>query len=70
MLGPGWQWHYYAHLDRFADIKPGSIVQPGTVLGYVGNIGNASGTPLPSSLRRISFPGRSAESVPVACYPG
>lgn len=45
VLGPGWQWHYYAHLDRFADIKPGSIVQQGSVLGYVGNTGNASGTP-------------------------
>jgi len=45
VLGPGWQWHYYAHLDRFGDIRPGSNVQPGTVLGYVGNTGNASGTP-------------------------
>jgi peptidoglycan LD-endopeptidase LytH len=45
VLGPGWQWHYYAHLDRFADIKPGTIVQQGTVLGYVGNTGNAIGTP-------------------------
>jgi len=45
VLGPGWQWHYYAHLERFADIKPGNIVQQGSVLGYVGNTGNASGTP-------------------------
>jgi murein DD-endopeptidase MepM/ murein hydrolase activator NlpD len=45
VLGPGWQWHYYAHLDRFAEIKPGSIVQQGAVLGYVGNTGNAGGTP-------------------------
>jgi murein DD-endopeptidase MepM/ murein hydrolase activator NlpD len=45
VLGPGWQWHYFAHLDRFGDIEPGSIVQQGTVLGYVGNTGNASGTP-------------------------
>ena len=45
VLGPGWQWHYYAHLDRFADIKAGSIVQAGTVLGYVGNTGNAINTP-------------------------
>ena len=45
VLGPGWQWHYYAHLDRFADIEPGSVVQQGSVLGYVGNTGNASGTP-------------------------
>jgi murein DD-endopeptidase MepM/ murein hydrolase activator NlpD len=45
VLGPGWQWHYYAHLDRFADIKPGSTVKPGSILGYVGNTGNAGGTP-------------------------
>jgi len=45
VLGPGWQWHYYAHLDRFADIKPGSTVKPGSILGYVGNTGNARGTP-------------------------
>ena len=45
VLGPGWQWHYYAHLDKFADIKPGSIVKEGSVLGYVGNTGNANGTP-------------------------
>lgn len=45
VLGPGWQWHYYAHLDRFGDVEPGSSVQPGTVLGFVGNTGNAIGTP-------------------------
>jgi murein DD-endopeptidase MepM/ murein hydrolase activator NlpD len=45
VLGPGWQWHYYAHLDRFANIAPGSLVQQGTVVGYVGNTGNAIGTP-------------------------
>ena len=45
VLGPGWQWHYYAHLDRFGDIQPGSVVQQGTVLGYVGNTGNARSTP-------------------------
>lgn len=45
VLGPGWQWHYYAHLDRFANISPGTVVEPGTILGYVGNTGNAIGTP-------------------------
>jgi murein DD-endopeptidase MepM/ murein hydrolase activator NlpD len=45
VVGPGWYRHYYAHLDRFADVKPGMIVQKGTVLGYVGNTGNARGTP-------------------------
>jgi murein DD-endopeptidase MepM/ murein hydrolase activator NlpD len=45
VLGPGLESHYYAHLDRFADIEPGDIVQPGDVLGYVGRTGNARGTP-------------------------
>ncbi|HEU4387925.1 MAG TPA: M23 family metallopeptidase [Blastocatellia bacterium] len=45
VLGPGGCWHYYAHLDRFADIEPGDVVQKGTVLGYVGDTGNAKGTP-------------------------
>jgi murein DD-endopeptidase MepM/ murein hydrolase activator NlpD len=45
VLGPGAQRHYYAHLDRFADVAAGMQVQAGTVLGYVGNTGNAAGTP-------------------------
>lgn len=45
VLGPGGEWHYYAHLERFADIRQGKIVMPGTVLGYVGDSGNARGTP-------------------------
>lgn len=45
ILGPGGEWHYYAHLERFAAIQKGDIVTPGTVLGYVGNSGNARGTP-------------------------
>lgn len=45
VLGPGGQRHYYAHLDRYADIAPGQRVRPGTVLGYVGTTGNAAGTP-------------------------
>ena len=45
MLGPGGQRHYYAHLDRYADIENGQRVRPGTVLGYVGTTGNAKGTP-------------------------
>jgi murein DD-endopeptidase MepM/ murein hydrolase activator NlpD len=44
VLGPGRQWHYYAHLDRFADIKTGEVVNAGDVLGYVGTTGNARGT--------------------------
>ena len=32
-------------LERFADIRQGNIVTPGTILGYVGDSGNARGTP-------------------------
>jgi murein DD-endopeptidase MepM/ murein hydrolase activator NlpD len=45
VLGPGEQRHYYAHLDRFADVSDGMQVKAGTVLGYVGTTGNAAGTP-------------------------
>jgi murein DD-endopeptidase MepM/ murein hydrolase activator NlpD len=44
VLGPGLEWHYYAHLDRFGTFREGDIVHPGDVLGYVGNTGNARGT--------------------------
>jgi murein DD-endopeptidase MepM/ murein hydrolase activator NlpD len=45
VLGPGGFWHYYAHLERFGEVRPGDIVKEGTVLGYVGDSGNAKGTP-------------------------
>lgn len=45
VLGPGGQRHYYAHLDRYADIVDGQRVRAGSVLGYVGTTGNAVGTP-------------------------
>jgi murein DD-endopeptidase MepM/ murein hydrolase activator NlpD len=45
VLGPGGQRHYYAHLDRYGDVHAGMRVAPGTVLGYVGNTGNARSTP-------------------------
>jgi murein DD-endopeptidase MepM/ murein hydrolase activator NlpD len=44
-LGPGGQRHYYAHLDRHADVHSGQRIQAGTILGYVGNTGNARRTP-------------------------
>jgi murein DD-endopeptidase MepM/ murein hydrolase activator NlpD len=37
--------HYYAHLDRFGDFKPGDLVMPGDIVGFVGNSGNARTTP-------------------------
>ncbi|HKO57234.1 MAG TPA: M23 family metallopeptidase [Thermoanaerobaculia bacterium] len=45
ILGPGPMWHYYAHLERYGGLRPGDEVQPGDVVGYVGDSGNARGTP-------------------------
>jgi murein DD-endopeptidase MepM/ murein hydrolase activator NlpD len=44
VLGPGGDLHYYAHLDRVADIVWRQRVAPGDVIGFVGNTGNAAGT--------------------------
>ena len=43
-LGPGWRLHYFAHLDEIA-VFPGRPVGAGTVLGSVGESGNARGRP-------------------------
>jgi murein DD-endopeptidase MepM/ murein hydrolase activator NlpD len=45
VAGAGAQLYYYAHLERFAAVEVGDKVRAGTVLGYVGNTGNAAGTP-------------------------
>jgi murein DD-endopeptidase MepM/ murein hydrolase activator NlpD len=46
IIGPGGLYYYYAHLSRIANgIEPGTYVTQDTVLGFVGNSGNASGTP-------------------------
>jgi murein DD-endopeptidase MepM/ murein hydrolase activator NlpD len=45
VLGPGLVMHYYAHLDRYAAIRSGQVVHAGDALGYVGDSGNAKGTP-------------------------
>ncbi|HEX4961019.1 MAG TPA: M23 family metallopeptidase [Thermoanaerobaculia bacterium] len=45
VFGPaGWS-HYYAHLDEWETPAVGDWVEVGTVLGYVGDSGNAQGTP-------------------------
>ena len=46
VVGPDLSRHYYAHLDAYAQqIEVGDWVEQGTVLGYVGNTGNAQNTP-------------------------
>ncbi len=45
VLGPAGWYHYYAHLDAWSSVGLGDWVEVGTVLGYVGDSGNAKGTP-------------------------
>ncbi len=45
VFGPGGQRHYYAHLDDYGGFFPGDRVVAGSLLGYVGNTGNARTTP-------------------------
>jgi murein DD-endopeptidase MepM/ murein hydrolase activator NlpD len=46
VLGAGGRVYYYAHLSRFAEnLKAGDEVTPATIIGYVGNSGNARTTP-------------------------
>ena len=44
--GPGGESHYYAHLEQWAPgLQAGDMVEAGTLLGTVGDTGNARGTP-------------------------
>ncbi|WP_367105077.1 M23 family metallopeptidase [uncultured Psychrobacter sp.] len=45
IVGPGGAGHYYAHLEDYADIDPNDWVDVGDTIGYVGDSGNAKGTP-------------------------
>lgn len=46
VIGPGGERHYYAHLDAFAPgIARFNRIEAGALLGYVGDSGNARGTP-------------------------
>lgn len=45
IAGPGGAGHYYAHLEDYGDIKEGDWVDAGEVIGFVGDSGNAKGTP-------------------------
>ena len=45
IVGGAGRRYYYAHLSSYADIREGQRVTPDTVIGYVGNTGNARATP-------------------------
>lgn len=45
IVGPGGAGHYYAHLEDYADISPNQWIEAGDRVGYVGDSGNAKGTP-------------------------
>lgn len=46
VLGPGGRTYYYAHLDSYAPgLQVGDYVTTDTLLGRVGDTGNAKGTP-------------------------
>ena len=43
-LGPGWRVHYFAHLEETA-AWPGQPIGIGSLIGRVGDSGNAAGRP-------------------------
>ena len=45
VAGAGGRRYYYAHLEDWADVEEGMYVTTDTVLGFVGNSGNAVTTP-------------------------
>jgi peptidoglycan LD-endopeptidase LytH len=46
VVGAGGYRYFYTHFDEFAeDLRIGQEVSLNTLLGYVGNTGNAEGTP-------------------------
>lgn len=46
VIGPGGERHYYAHMDGFAPgIDRFDRLEPGSLIGFVGDTGNARGTP-------------------------
>ena len=45
VLGAGGRVYYYAHFHAYGDIVEGQQVSTETIVGYVGNTGNAASTP-------------------------
>jgi murein DD-endopeptidase MepM/ murein hydrolase activator NlpD len=65
VLGPGPQVHYFAHLDRFGPLRERGLVARGDVVGYVGDTGNARGTPPHLHYGIYELPGRAINPYPL-----
>ena len=65
VLGPGPQVHYFAHLERFGPVEPRGLVRRGEVIGYVGDTGNARGTPPHLHYGIYVLPGRAINPFPI-----
>jgi peptidoglycan LD-endopeptidase LytH len=63
--------YYYAHLDRYAEnIREGSTVRQGDVIGYVGTTGNAGNTShLHFTIFKLGPEKRWWEGTPINPYP-
>ena len=57
---------YYAHLDRHA-VLPGERVRAGDIVGYVGNTGNARGTPPHLHFGVYAPPSGAVDPLPFVC---
>jgi len=64
IVGPGGAGHYYAHLQEFGDIAVNDWVEFGDIIGYVGDSGNAKGTP-PHVHYGIYIQGRAVNPYPL-----
>jgi murein DD-endopeptidase MepM/ murein hydrolase activator NlpD len=65
VLGPGLQVHYFAHLDRFGAITRRERIRRGDVVGFVGDTGNARGTPPHLHYGIYAPPGRAINPHPL-----
>lgn len=45
IMGPGSYYHYYAHLQQPTQLRLWARVEAGSIVGFVGNTGNARTTP-------------------------
>ena len=66
VVGAGARLYYYAHLEAYAPhLREGDYVTTQTVIGYVGNTGNASGTPPHLHFGVYDLPRRAVNPLPL-----